>query len=891
MQSTLRRVETSIPDYVSTFLIQSVSDIDKAIQMLGDGDRELTSHVLQISSNTFYYSEYYLDRLDIFEWDHHMLPASEQVGPYAAELAMEKLAPAIAKAKFRGTLSLPCANLHDEEVAKLAAAVEANTSLTGIVCFGNPGCLYIEKCEALRTAIIKTKAPIEYVDHGLITTVWTKLAAERARYIATKSRGGGIISTMRNKVVQIIKPAGAESKHPAPSEPQIAVIPDSSHPQADKRLAYRLPIAPDSPASALDRSRLRHVDTESSGDEKGEAQPQSGPEVSRLGRPNLRHVDTTTSGEEDSDADHSPIAPLDRSRLRHVETRPFGEKKVETRGPSGPRYGVEGPILRHVDTTSGEEDGGGSDFDNVALSRAMIPPHRRRGPSVDRVGAIAQADEQLHTMITLAGASNPEIEGHSTTTKPQRTSVGTAATAGIRRDPPAIAKPQRTSVGTVATAGIRRAPPATTEPHHNSPSSTETADLGRKLLIHAQDGGNIDSLQLRAPNETPASVPTVMEHMVNLPLSAETGKDLFLYATSNDYVSGVTQPLDAVVKNSGTELRIAICKKWENKASFKAHTSVIRFVVFAGPSQLVTCSVDGEIKVWKVPSGEQIAKLHISGSQVSAMALSSHSLAVGTNEGTIYLFDSKTWSSSCQATWAASQGASAVGSLAWLGASPMLISGLFSGKIKIWDTAEKKFDVPWWGQREPGSGIICVASSPNGKYMCSLCEKPGEDGANGETRCIVYSFDGGVRKEDRGPSRFNRLSGYSGMLFVARFSPDSRLLATGGSNGELLLFDVSTLNPLRRLFKHKGRVEHLAFCDSLLVSGGTDRKVCVWNEEGEMIKSLGVSEGVCSDYLHCLDVTQDARLLAMAGSEQLTSKRDLDENLNDCYYVKLWGPI
>lgn len=74
------------------------------------------------------------------------------------------------------------------------------------------------------------------------------------------------------------------------------------------------------------------------------------------------------------------------------------------------------------------------------------------------------------------------------------------------------------------------------------------------------------------------------------------------------------------------------------------------------------------------------------------------------------------------------------------------------------------------------------------------------------------------------------LDGHSEAVLICCFSPDSQVLATGGGDKEVRIWDVNTLTPLSELKAHQSWVQMLSWSPdgNFLVSGSKDGSIAVW---------------------------------------------------------------
>ena len=144
-----------------------------------------------------------------------------------------------------------------------------------------------------------------------------------------------------------------------------------------------------------------------------------------------------------------------------------------------------------------------------------------------------------------------------------------------------------------------------------------------------------------------------------------------------------------------------------------------------------------------------------------------------------------------------------------------------------------------------------VAFSHDGQLVVAAA---GEPGLVGEARVFKVA-DGALVKEFRG---------HKDSLYTARLSPDGKILATGGYDNAIKLWDTASGKELRTLDAHNGAVFELAFRKGgqVLASASGDRTVKLWSvATGQRLDTL--KESVKE--LYSLAFSPDGSQLAAAG--------------------------
>lgn len=79
------------------------------------------------------------------------------------------------------------------------------------------------------------------------------------------------------------------------------------------------------------------------------------------------------------------------------------------------------------------------------------------------------------------------------------------------------------------------------------------------------------------------------------------------------------------------------------------------------------------------------------------------------------------------------------------------------------------------------------------------------------------------------------LQGHTSLVGQLQLDPISNTLVTGGSDGRVIVFDLTTFETKHRLCAHDNSVTCLQFDDRFIVTGGNDGRIKLW---GPFLPSL-----------------------------------------------------
>ncbi|MDQ1639671.1 MAG: hypothetical protein QOF62_3010 [Pyrinomonadaceae bacterium] len=291
------------------------------------------------------------------------------------------------------------------------------------------------------------------------------------------------------------------------------------------------------------------------------------------------------------------------------------------------------------------------------------------------------------------------------------------------------------------------------------------------------------------------------------------------------------------------------------------------------PDQKTLAGADGtEIKLWNVATGQALQTLEGSQLGVDAVAFSADGklLAVGNSDNTVALWDS----AKRQEVRVLKGHVAAIATVAVSGDDKVLASALAAGvagirrddTIKIWD--------PLTGQ------LVRSLTGRNSGHSIGLSN----DGA----RLVSGSFGSTVSVWDVSQAEAQR------KITVAReskfvpdrvaLSSDGKLIAAGGRDNEIKLWDAGSGRELFTLKGHRKSIRDLAFSpdNKLLASAGQDAAIELWSvATGQELKTLAAHSGGVG----AIAFSADGKKLASGSQDRMILIWNIDSGDSEVAYL------
>ncbi len=199
-----------------------------------------------------------------------------------------------------------------------------------------------------------------------------------------------------------------------------------------------------------------------------------------------------------------------------------------------------------------------------------------------------------------------------------------------------------------------------------------------------------------------------------------------------------------------------------------------------------------------------------------------------------------------------------------------LVSGDDGGTVAVWNLEMPQQPIATY---RTNNSVWAVAASPNLSQIAS-----GDKDRKVQLR----------RKEAIGNScqelhgDFSTLDSHSGFVYTVRFSPDGKILASGGADRKIRLWNTDTGKIIYTLDGHQDAVTAVQFMPNgkILISAGADRTIRFWDlERNQLLKTIEAHE----QKIHALAVSRDGHTIVSGSSDRSVQLRQLGTTIQHVF--------
>jgi WD40 repeat protein len=197
-----------------------------------------------------------------------------------------------------------------------------------------------------------------------------------------------------------------------------------------------------------------------------------------------------------------------------------------------------------------------------------------------------------------------------------------------------------------------------------------------------------------------------------------------------------------------------------------------------------------------------------------------------------------------------------------------LISGDDGGTVAIWNLAIPQQPIATYSTN---NSICAVAASPNRSQIAS-----GDKNRRVQLRrkeSIINSL-----QELRADG--SSLDSHQGFVNSVQFSPDGNILASGGADRRIRLWNIQTGRIIYTFDGHQEAITAMQFLPNgkILVSVGIDRTIRFWDlERKQLLKTIDAHEQA----IHALAISRDGKIIITGSSDRTVRVRQLGSSSYD----------
>lgn len=287
---------------------------------------------------------------------------------------------------------------------------------------------------------------------------------------------------------------------------------------------------------------------------------------------------------------------------------------------------------------------------------------------------------------------------------------------------------------------------------------------------------------------------------------------------------------------------------------FQGHAGGVTALAYSDDGRvLVTAGKDGTLKVWNASSSTLVRTIELDDGAAVSLALSGSRAVTGHVDGAVVIWDYDKAEKVAQFK----RNDAEVWSVTFAGTPNRVAASSHDWKVTLWDATSPAQPVHVLEAHDNAAQAVAFFASANGPML-----------ATGGADKIVKLWNLDSMDQVR------RYRGHRDFVTALAFSPNGRMLASAGLDGSIRLWSTASRGMYRSLNGHKGKIASLAFAPSgdRLVSAGEDGLVRIWDvRRGRTSRTLTGNGGSVA----AVQFSPDGQRIASAGDDGV---------------VRLWNP-
>jgi WD40 repeat protein len=281
-------------------------------------------------------------------------------------------------------------------------------------------------------------------------------------------------------------------------------------------------------------------------------------------------------------------------------------------------------------------------------------------------------------------------------------------------------------------------------------------------------------------------------------------------------------------------------------AELTGHVGPVTGVAFSNDgASIATVGADARLKIWNAGNGTLARTIELDNGPATALAIFGTNAVTGHATGDIVLWD---WQRA-EKRASFKRNEAEIWSVAFAGRADRIAAASHDWKVTLWDTATPAGPVQIIDAHDSAAQAIAYVTTDKGPLLAS-------GGADKAVK--LWNLDT--------LDRMRTYKGHKDFISALTFSPDGKTLASASIDGNIRIWSTRSNRLQRRLYGHRGRVGSLSFSPDgkTLLSSGADGQLRIWDVgRGRTLRTITGHNGA----INAASYSPDGTRLASAGED------------------------